>query len=414
MRVVVTGVGLVSDLGIGWSANRDALLEGRSGIGPITRFPTAGFEVRIAGEVRGFDLEALGLSKKDARRMELFTLYSLAAADEALIQAGLCQKDLEKYETEAGVYMGVGIGGLGTIEENKRTEIEKGPRRVSAFLIPKVIPNIVGGTLAIRYGVHGPNLTISTACAASAHSIGEAFLAIRSGRLRIALAGGAEAVITPLAIAGFGNMEALSKRNDEPTKASRPFDKDRDGFVLAEGAAVLVIESLSGAKARGARILAEVAGYGSSDDAYHITSPDPDGKGMAASMVRALEDSRLRPESVEYINAHGTSTRPNDASETLAIKRVFGQHAYKLAVSSTKSMTGHCLGGAGALEAGFCVMSIVEGFLPPTVNLDEPDDGMDLDYIPNKARSFQPRVVISNSFGFGGTNASLVITAYKP
>ena len=414
MRVVVAGVGLVTPLGIGWVANRDALLEGKSGIGPITRFSADGFEVRIAGEVKGFDAEAFGIAQKDARRMDLFTLYSLAAADMALAQAGVGQEDLAGLGLEAGVYMGVGIGGLGTIEENKRTLLERGPRRVSAFLIPKVIPNIAGGTLAIRYRIHGPNLTFSTACAASAHSLGEAFLAVRSGRLQLALAGGSEAVVTPLAIAGFGNMEALSKRNDEPTSASRPFDKARDGFVLAEGAAVLVLEALDCANARGATILAEVAGYGLSDDAYHITSPDPEGKGMAACMARALQDSGLSPESVEYINAHGTSTRYNDAFETLAIKRVFGQHAYKLAVSSTKSMTGHCLGGAGALEAGICTMSIVEGFLPPTINLDEPDEGLDLDYVPNKARPLKPRVVMSNSFGFGGTNASLVIKAYEP
>lgn len=413
MRVVITGVGLVTPLGLGWEVNRKALLEGRSGIGPITRFPTEGFEVRIAGEVKGFDPSGFDIPKKDARRTDLFTLYSLAAADMALAQAGLEPKDLNRLESSAGVYMGVGIGGLGTIEENEATLLEKGPRRVSAFLIPRIIPNIAGGTIAIRYGVYGPNLTFSTACAASAHALGEGFMAVRSGRLKLVLAGGAEAVVTPLAVAGFGNMGALSKRNDDPQGASRPFDKTRDGFVLSEGAAALVLEALDSAKARGARVLAEVLGYGSSDDAYHVTSPDPEAKGMEASMANALKDAGLRPQSIDYINAHGTSTPLNDTLETLAIRRVFGEHAQKLAVSSTKSMTGHTLGASGAIEAGFCVMVLKEGFLPPTINLKERQEGLDLDYVPNKARPSNPKVLMSNSFGFGGTNASVIIGVYN-
>ena len=353
MRVGVTGVGFVTPLGLGWAANRESLLEGRSGIVPITRFPAENFEVRIAGEVQGFNPDMFGILKKDARRMDLFTLYSLAAADMALTQARLEPKDLQRLETLAGVYMGVGIGGLGTIEENEATLLEKGARRVSAFLIPKIIPNIAGGTIAIRYGVIGPNLTFSTACAASAHALGEGFMAVRSGRVKVILAGGAESVVTPLAVAGFGNMGALSKRNDDPQGASRPFDRNRDGFVLSEGAAVLVLEALDHAKARGARVLAEVLGYGSSDDAHHVTSPDPEAKGMANSMVNALKDAGVSPESIDYINAHGTSTPLNDALETLAIQRVFGAHARNLAVSSTKSMTGHTLGASGAIEAGF-------------------------------------------------------------
>lgn len=414
MRVGITGVGLVTPLGIGWAANRQSLWEGRSGIGPITRFPAEKFEVRIAGEVKGFNPDTFGILKKDARRMDLFTLYSLAAADMALTQARLEPKDLRRLETLAGVYMGVGIGGLGTIEENEATLLEKGARRVSAFLIPKMIPNIAGGTIAIRCGVMGPNLTFSTACAASAHALGEGFIAVRSGRLKVVLAGGAESVVTPLAVAGFGNMGALSKRNDDPQGASRPFDRTRDGFVLSEGAAVLVLEALDHAKARGARVLAEVLGYGSSDDAHHATSPDPEAKGMANSMANALKDAGVDPESIDYINAHGTSTPLNDALETLAIQRVFGAHARNLAVSSTKSMTGHTLGASGAIEAGFCVLALQEGFLPPTINLKEPDEGLDLDYIPEKARISTPRTLMSNSFGFGGTNASVVMGIPKP
>jgi 3-oxoacyl-[acyl-carrier-protein] synthase II len=405
-RVVVTGVGLLSPLGVGTQATWEALIAGKSGIGPITRFDASSFPVRIAGEVKGFDPQAF-LDAKEARKFDLFVQYALAASLMAVEQAQLTiNPDIAE---RVAVVLGSGIGGLPLIEENFKTLQEKGPRRVSPFFIPGAIINMCSGLVSIRLGAKGPNMATCTACSTSAHAITDAYLYLRHGYADVAIAGGAEAVIDPLAVAGFASMRALSTRNEEPEKASRPWDKDRDGFVMGEGAGVLVLEELEFATRRGAPILCEVLGIGMTGDAYHITAPCEDGDGAARVMALALKDAGIAPEQVDYINAHGTSTPHGDRIETIAIKRVFGEHAYKVAVSSTKSATGHLLGAAGGLETGITALAVAQDVVPPTLNLDNPDEGCDLDYVPHQARKQPVRVAMSNSFGFGGTNACIVL-----
>ncbi len=409
-RVVVSGLGCVSPLGLTAEQTWENCLAGRSGIGPITRFDTAGMKVRIAGEVKGFDGTAYA-QKKELKKMDTFIQYAVAAASMALADAGY-----EIPEDEAdrvGVYIGAGMGGLPEIERQHSQLLEAGPRRVSPFFIPMAIANLAPGYVAILTGAKGPNLSIVTACATGTHSIGEAWHAILRGDADVMLAGGVESTITPLAVAGFASMRALSTRNDEPERASRPFDKDRDGFVMGEGGAVLVLEELAHAKARGARIYAELAGYGASCDAYHITAPDPQGDGAARCIQAALRSAGLSPDEVDYVNAHGTGTPFNDYYETLALKRVFADHARELWVSSTKSMTGHLLGAAGSVEAVFSALAVRDQVAPPTINQDTPDPDCDLDYVPNQAREGEIGVALSNSFGFGGTNASLVMRRFE-
>jgi 3-oxoacyl-[acyl-carrier-protein] synthase II len=405
-RVVVTGIGLVSPLGVGTQATWDGLVAGRTGIGPITRFDTSAHAVKIAGEVKGFDAESY-LGSKDARKFDTFVHYGVAAADMALAQSGfvLTAENADR----VGVVIGSGIGGLPMIEDNHAALVEKGPRRVSPFFIPGTIVNMTSGLVAIRSGAKGPNSATCTACSTGAHAIGDAYLYIQHGYCDAAICGGTEAVVDPLAIAGFANMRALSTRNDEPERASRPWDRDRDGFVMGEGAGILFIEELDSARRRGATIFCEILGFGMSGDAYHITAPAEDGDGPARVMACALRDAGLNPEDVDYINAHGTSTPLNDRIETIAIKRVFGEHAYRLAVSSTKSATGHLLGAAGGLEAGVTALALANGVIPPTLNLDNPDEGCDLDYTPHTARTKEICTALSNSFGFGGTNACLAL-----
>jgi len=405
-RVVVTGVGLISPLGVGTEATWEALIAGKSGVGPITRFDASSFPVRIAGEVKGFDPQQW-MDAKEARKFDLFVQYALAASLMAVENAGLAITP--EIAERVAVVLGSGIGGLPLIEENHRTLQEKGPRRVSPFFIPGAIINMCSGLVSIRLGAKGPNMATCTACSTSAHAITDAYLYIRHGYADAAIAGGAEAVIDPLAVAGFASMRALSTRNEEPEKASRPWDRDRDGFVMGEGAGVLVLEELEFATRRGAPILCEVLGIGMTGDAYHITAPCEDGDGAARVMALALKDAGIAPEQVDYINAHGTSTPHGDRIETVAIKRVFGEHAYKLAVSSTKSATGHLLGAAGGLETGITALAVARDTLPPTLNLDNPDEGCDLDYVPHRARKQPVRVALSNSFGFGGTNACIVL-----
>jgi len=405
-RVVVTGVGLISPLGVGTEATWEALIAGKSGVGPITRFDASSFPVRIAGEVKGFDPQQW-MDAKEARKFDLFVQYALAASLLAVENAGLAITP--EIAERVAVVLGSGIGGLPLIEENHRTLQEKGPRRVSPFFIPGAIINMCSGLVSIRLGAKGPNMATCTACSTSAHAITDAYLYIRHGYADAAIAGGAEAVIDPLAVAGFASMRALSTRNEEPEKASRPWDRDRDGFVMGEGAGVLVLEELEFATRRGAPILCEVLGIGMTGDAYHITAPCEDGDGAARVMALALKDAGIAPEQVDYINAHGTSTPHGDRIETVAIKRVFGEHAFKLAVSSTKSATGHLLGAAGGLETGITALAVARDTLPPTLNLDNPDEGCDLDYVPHRARKQPVRVALSNSFGFGGTNACIVL-----
>jgi 3-oxoacyl-[acyl-carrier-protein] synthase II len=405
-RVVVTGIGLVSPLGVGTQATWDGLVAGRSGIGPITRFDTSAHAVKIAGEVKGFDAESY-LGPKDVRKFDTFVHYGVAAADMALAQSGFVVS--AENADRVGVVIGSGIGGLPMIEDNHAALVEKGPRRVSPFFIPGTIVNMTSGLVAIRSGAKGPNSATCTACSTGAHAIGDAYLYIQHGYCDAAICGGTEAVVDPLAIAGFANMRALSTRNDEPERASRPWDRDRDGFVMGEGAGILFIEELDSARRRGATIFCEILGFGMSGDAYHITAPAEDGDGPARVMACALRDAGLDPEDVDYINAHGTSTPLNDRIETIAIKRVFGEHAYRLAVSSTKSATGHLLGAAGGLEAGVTALALAHGVIPPTLNLDNPDEGCDLDYTPHTARKKEIRTALSNSFGFGGTNACLAL-----
>ncbi len=408
-RVVVTGVGLVTPLGTGTEKTWQALVEGKSGVGPITRFDAANQAARIAAEVKDFD-PLRWFEKKQARNLDLFVQYGIAAADMAWKESGL---DMDRLDpARVGVITGCGMGGLPTIEEYHGVYLNRGPRRITPFFIPRVIPNMVSGHVSMHVGAKGPNLSLSTACAAGTHAVGEAFRHIRYGDCDIVVTGGAESVICPLAVGGFGSMKALSTRNDDPEAASRPFDLDRDGFIIAEGAGMLVLEELESARARGADIYAEIVGYGQTSDAYHIAAPPEDGEGAARCMRMALDDAGLNPGDIDYINAHGTSTPLNDRCETAAIKTVFGDHARRLAISSTKSMTGHMLGGAGGIEAVFTALTLKHGILPPTINLDTPDPVCDLDYVPNTARETRPETALSNSFGFGGTNGVIVLKRF--
>jgi 3-oxoacyl-[acyl-carrier-protein] synthase II len=409
-RVVVTGVGLVSALGVGTEESWRGIVAGRSGVAPITRFDTHAHACQIGAEVKGFD-PLQYVEKKELKKMALFIQYAMAASEFALQQAGL--KISPEVAERAGVVIGSGIGGFDVIEREHTALMEGGPRKISPFFIPASIVNLAAGHVSIRHGAKGPNSATCTACSSSAHAIGDAFKIITRCAADVMICGGSEAAITPMGVGGFAAMRALSTRNDEPERASRPFDKDRDGFVIGEGAGILVLEDLEFARRRGARILGEVVGYGMSGDAFHITQPSEDADGAFRAMRETLKDAQISPEQVDYINAHGTSTPFNDRLETMAIKRLFGDHAYKMAVSSTKSMTGHLLGGAGGLEAGFCVMALRDQMLPPTINLDAPDPDCDLDYVPNKARSASFEYALSNSFGFGGTNAALLFRRYS-
>ena len=409
-RVVVTGIGLVTPLGVGTKQTWQALINGKSGVGPITRFDATDQATRIAAEVKDFNPEDW-FEKKQAKNLDAFVQYAVAAADMAWQSSGL--SITEENVHRVGVITGCGMGGLPTIEEYHGVLMERGPRKITPFFIPRVIPNMPSGHISMRIGSKGPNLTQTTACAAGTHAVGEAFRHIAYGDCDIAITGGTESVICPLAVGGFGAMKALSTRNDDPLAASRPFDVDRDGFVISEGAGMLVFEELEAAKRRGATIFAEIIGYGQTSDAYHIAAPPEDGEGAARCMAMALRDAGLNSEDIDYINAHGTSTPLNDKCETLAIKTVFKAHAHKLAVSSTKSMTGHALGAAGGLEAAFTVLALHNGILPPTVNLQKPDPECDLDYVPNTAREVGIRTAMSNSFGFGGTNGVVVFRRFE-
>lgn len=411
-RVVVTGLGLVTPLGVGTPANWSGLLAARSGIGPITAFDTAGHDVRIAGQVPDFDVSAW-VGRKEAKKMDPFIHYAVAAARLAGDDAELPFPLTDEMGDRVGVILGAGLGGLQTLEESVEILKTKGPTRLSPFTIPRLITNLAPGHVSILYGARGPNLAAVSACATGAHSVGDAARLIGMGEADIMFAGGAEATITPLGIAGFAAMKALSTRNDDPTRASRPFDAERDGFVSAEGAGMLVLESLDHARARGARIYAEIAGYGSSSDAHHITAPDPNGRGARLAMEKALADAETNVDDVGYVNAHGTSTPFNDAIETSALKQVFAHHARHLWVSSTKGCTGHMLGAAGAVEAAYTALAIHTGEIPPTANLEYPDPACDLDYLPREARRRHLRVALSNSFGFGGTNACLVLRRFE-
>ena len=409
-RVVITGAGLVTPVGIGLEENWKNITSGKSGIGEITHFDTSEFPVKIAGEVKNFNPEDF-VDKKDCRKFDRFIILSLAAAELAVQNSGL---DVNRIDSErAGTIIGSGIGGFKTIEDTHETFRTKGPKRISPFFIPSTIINMASGMTSIKYGLKGPNSSVVTACATGAHAIGDAYQIIRRSDADIMFAGGSESAITPLAVGGFSNMKALSRRNDEPEKASRPFDRDRDGFVMGEGAGILIIEELESALSRGADIIAEIVGYGLTSDAYHITAPDESGDGARRCMEMAIRDASIRPEDIEYINAHGTSTPYNDTIESRAIKSAFGEHAYNLAVSSTKSMTGHLLGAAGSVEAIYSAFAIKKGVLPPTINLEASDDECDLDYVPNKARKQIISYALSNSLGFGGTNASLVFKKYE-
>jgi len=409
-RVVITGVGVISPVGNDAQTFWASLLAGKSGIGPVTHFDASEFPTRIAGEVKDFDPSAF-MEKKDVKRTDRFVQFAIAATKMALEDARL--KIEEQDPERIGVYIGSGIGGLATWEDQHRVLLEKGPRRVSPFLIPMMIANMAAGQVSIHFGLKGPNSAPITACATGTHAIGDAFKIIQRGEADVMVAGGTEATIRPLAFAGFCAAKAMSTRNDEPEKASRPFDKDRDGFVMGEGAGVLILEELEHAKRRGAPIIAEVIGYGMSADAFHLTQPDPDGDGAKRAMLAAIRDAGIRPEEVDYINAHGTSTELNDKVETQAIKAAFGEHAYKLAISSTKSMTGHMLGAAGAVEAIATALALRDQILPPTINYETPDPACDLDYVPNEARRVPVRVALSNSFGFGGHNATIALKRYE-
>jgi len=410
-RVVVTGIGLVSSLGIGTSENWNALLAGTSGVGRITQFDLTGFAVQIAAEVKGFDPLQF-VDKKAVKKMDVFIQYAIAASQFAVDDSKLVIGS--DNATDVGVFIGSGIGGFATIEREHKALLDGGPRRISPFFIPSAIINLASGHVSIRFGAKGPNLASCTACSASAHAIGDSFEIIRRGDADAMIAGGSEAAITPMSVGGFSAMRALSTRNDEPGKACRPFDKDRDGFIIGEGAGILVLEELEAARRRGARIYAEIVGYGMSADAYHITAPSEDGNGAVRVMQLALKKAGIAPEQVDYINAHGTSTPFNDRLETLAIKRCFGEHARRVAISSTKSMTGHLLGGAGGLEAGISALAVYHQAVPPTVNLDNPDPDCDLDYVPHSSRQLKIQYALSNSFGFGGTNAALLFKRYGP
>ncbi len=409
-RVAVTGVGLITPCGTGTEKSWENIKNGISGIDLIKKLDVSRFETKIAGEVHDFDpLEFF--DKKELRRIDTFIQYAIAATQFAIEQANI-EFD-EELKDRTGVIIGVGLGGLDIIEKNKLILEEKGPKRISPFFIPMLIGNEAAANVSIRWGFKGPNFCVTTACASGAHSIGEAFKIIQRGAADVIIAGGAESVITPLSISGFNSMKALSRRNDEPQKASRPFDKDRDGFVMGEGAGLIILEDMDFAKKRGAKILAEIVGYGLCCEAYHIAAPAPDGVGMAMSMELALKDAGIQPENIDYINAHGTSTELNDKYETAAIKKVFGDYAYKLKVSSTKSMTGHLLGAAGGIEAGISVLAIRDNVIPPTINYENPDPECDLNYVPNKMIEQKLNYVMSNSFGFGGQNATLIFKRYE-
>ncbi|MDH3404264.1 MAG: beta-ketoacyl-ACP synthase II [Acidobacteriota bacterium] len=406
-RVVVTGVGLVSPLGIGTEVTWQALLAGASGIGPVTQFDASAYPSRIAGEVEDFDPGLYYPDRKEVKKGDRFIHFAMAAAHFAMTASGL--EVTAANAARVGVIIGSGIGGLPSIERTHVTLLERGPSRISPFFIPGLIVNMPAGQVSIRYGARGPNSAPATACTTGVHAIGDAYRQIQHGAADAMIAGGSEAVISPLCLGGFAAMKALSLRNDEPTRASRPWDRDRDGFVISEGAGILVLEELEQARARGAAVLAEIIGYGMSADAYHISAPHPEGLGAAEVMRAALEDAGVEPAEVGYINAHGTSTPLGDIGEVRAIKEVFGDHAWKLAVSSTKSSTGHLLGAAGGLEAGFLALAIRDQMLPATINLDAPGDECDLDFVPNAARAADLRVGLTNSFGFGGTNGALVM-----
>lgn len=404
-RVVVTGLGIISPVGTGVPENWESVLAGRNGIGPITHFDAAGYPCTFAGEVKGFDPTRY-LSEKEARRMDRFIQLGMAAGIEAVTDAGL--EVTEANAERIGVHIGSGIGGLGTIEAGTRTWIERGHRRITPFYIPMAIINMISGNLSIRYGMKGPNLAMVTACATATHGIGDAGRLIEYGDADVMVAGGAEAAVTPTSIAGFGNAKALSTRNDDPAHASRPWDRDRDGFVLGEGAGVVVLEELEFARKRGARIYCELVGFGMSGDAFHMTSPAEGGEGAARCMRNALRNAGINLDDVQYVNAHGTSTPLGDRAETLAMKGLFGERARKLAISSTKSMTGHLLGAAGGIEAVYTALAVHHQRIPPTINYTTPDPDCDLDYVPNTARDMPITAAISNSFGFGGTNGTLV------
>jgi 3-oxoacyl-[acyl-carrier-protein] synthase II len=409
-RVVVTGMGIVSPLGIGLEDNWAAICQGRSGIGPITKFDTTEYPCKIAGEVKNFDPDAY-IDKKDQKKMDIFIQFALAAGTMAIKQSGLVID--ESTADRVGVLVGSGLGGLSTIEKYHTMLLENGPKKVSPFFVPMLIVNLAPGQISIYFGCRGPNSSVVTACATGNHSIGEAFRIIQRGDADAMIAGGVESTITPLAVAGFCALKALSTRNDEPQKASRPFEKNRDGFVMAEGAGILVLEDLEKAQQRNAAIFAEIIGFGCNADAYHITAPSPNGEGAAKCMQITLADAGLKPEDIDYINAHGTSTPMNDLSETMAMKTVFRDHIKNLPVSSTKSMTGHLLGAAGGVEAIFSLLAIRDSIIPPTINYEEPDPECDLDYVPNVARKKEVRIVMSNSFGFGGTNATLIFKRFE-
>jgi len=409
-RVVVTGVGLVTPLEIGTEGSWAAIRAGKSGIGPITQFDASAFSCRIAGEVKGFDPSRY-IEKKEVKKMGRFIQFAIAASDCAMAHSGL-QVTPEAAET-VGVYIGSGIGGFEVIEREHQTLLEHGPRRISPFFIPATIVNLASGYVSIRFGAKGPNSATATACTTSAHCIGDSFRIIERGDADAMICGGTEGAVTPMSIGGFAAMRALSTRNDEPERASRPWDRDRDGFVVGEGAGILVLEELEFARRRSARILAEIVGYGMSGDAFHVTAPSPDGDGAYRVMRNALRDAGIAAEQVDYINAHGTSTEVGDRAETTAIKRAFGEHAYKLAVSSTKSMTGHLLGGSGGIEAGITVLALRDQVAPPTINHENPDAECDLDYVPNQARPMKMEYALSNSFGFGGTNGCLIFKRYS-
>ncbi len=408
-RVVITGLGLVTPLGVGVNQTWTGLCEGKSGIGEITRFDTSAFQTKIAGEVKDFCPEDF-LPKKEARRTERFIAYAVAATRMAIEDSGLIINDSNA--DRVGVLTGCGLGGLMILEENSRIIEQKGPKRVSPFLIPMLIGNMAPGMISIHFGAKGPNASVATACAAGTHGIGEAFEIVRTGKADAMITGGVESVITPICVSGFNAMKALSTRNDDPEKASRPFDRDRDGFVVGEGSGILIIETLEGALERGAHIYAEIIGYGMSGDGYHMTAPSPDGEGMARCMNAALDDAGVSYNNVDYINAHGTSTSFNDLYETLAIKSVFKDKAHSVPISSTKSMTGHLLGGAGGIETVFTALTIHKGIIPPTINFENPGEECDLDYVPNTVRKADVNIAMTNSFGFGGTNAALVLKKY--
>jgi 3-oxoacyl-[acyl-carrier-protein] synthase II len=408
-RVVITGIGLVSSLGIGTAETWQALLAGTSGVTRVTRFDITGYAAQIAAEVKGFDPLNF-VEKKDVKKMDVFIQYAVAASQFAMDDSGL--RITPENAPDVGVFIGSGIGGFQTIEREHSALLDGGPRRISPFFIPSAIINLASGQVSIRFGAKGPNLASCTACSASAHAIGDSYEIIKRGDADVMITGGSEAAITPMSLGGFAALRALSTRNDEPGKASRPFDKDRDGFVIGEGAGTLILEELGHATKRGAKIYAEVVGYGMSGDAYHITAPSEDGDGGVRVMRMAVKKAGIQPDQVDYINAHGTSTPYNDKLETLAIKTLFGDHARTLAISSTKSMTGHLLGGAGGLEAGISALAVHHQIAPPTINLEHPDPECDLDYVPCKSRPMPITYALSNSFGFGGTNAALLFKKY--